>query len=713
MVGESSKFSSFHDKIDCNGDTISSWAESVKAGTYRCKICHSSENAFKRGVYSFNQHAKGDQHKANMKNANKASKQLSIAASFKQAAAEDEHANVLKKKTRNFEIDLVRRLDRHFVSLEVLPCLVQCLKTHLNSEEGKQIVENMSLGADKGRYLSEHGIAKTYLEETILKLQTCDGFSVGFDESEVNKLTELQVMVILAEKSNGIELRHYRTLNLDGGDAESITAALVEQFDEDRIPWREKLIAPMTDGCPTMQGHQNGVKKKLADLAPQIQDFGSCNDHHLGNAARYGCKEIDVTEDYQTLPEVFIDLYYDLGAAPGKGNKRKKSFEKLARDKGRKIKSFHKYGATRFKGYCICIEPILFNWENLFDYYDNVEEPTPRQVKLRKFFVEKEFESLLKLQFIMAATRDLMAAIAYFEERENKIHLARAKMESILRSQFLKFLKKGFVENRDEEGNIEKKTGIELLNVKIDEEGNHLSRNLVFIGQKCEELIEKFGLTPTSPQLDEFYSTVFKFHHKVAEMLVKYFRIGLTSTELEYMEGFSPLNRTNEDTPQQIQFLAGSFSKILKAIRPMDCFDKLKSEVEAYQIDPEIAKLPKTLSYNNFWLEVGNIKEGKWNVYEILPRFALVLGTPFNSGAEMERGFSVQSNIHKDPKRNRMRHETLDSHMQIRFRVECKENQEKCEKCKDGGKCLCHCKFAEISDTMRRNCSQAWRKDGR
>merc|ERR1711978_361400 len=110
----------------------------------------------------------------------------------------------------------------------------------------------MSLGRNKGQYISEHGIAKTYLEETILKLQTCDGFSVGFDESEINKFTELQVMVILAEKSNGIELRHYRTLNLDGGDAESITAALVEQFDEDRIPWREKLIAPMTDGCPTM-----------------------------------------------------------------------------------------------------------------------------------------------------------------------------------------------------------------------------------------------------------------------------------------------------------------------------------------------------------------------------------------------------------------------------------------------------------------------------
>ena len=227
MGGESRNFSSFHDKVDCNGDIISSWAESLSGGTYRCKVCASDSNSFKRGLASFNQHAKSNIHKNNMKRVDKASKQLTIAASFKQVADEDDHENDLKQKTHDFEIDLVRRLDRHFVSLEVLPCLVQCLKTHLSTEEGRQIVEKMSLGADKGRYISEHGIAKTYLEETILKLQTCDGFSVGFDESEVNKLTELQVMVILAEKDHGIEMRHYRTLNLDGGDAESITAALV------------------------------------------------------------------------------------------------------------------------------------------------------------------------------------------------------------------------------------------------------------------------------------------------------------------------------------------------------------------------------------------------------------------------------------------------------------------------------------------------------
>ena len=205
---------------------------------------------------------------------------------------------------------------------------------------------------------------------------------------------------------------------------------------------------------------------------------------------------------------------------------------------------------------------------------------------------------------------------------------------------------------------------------------------------------------------------VFSFHEEVASKLVKYFSTGLRSTELEYMEAFSPLNQTAADTPDQILFLAGQFSKILKNLRPNDGFDKLKTEVHQYQTDSEVGRISKSLSYNKYWLEVSKITEGIWKVFEVLPRLALVLGTPFNSGAEMERGFSVQSDIHRNPKRNQMRHDTLDSHMQIRYGIESRETKDKCEKCGGDGdakvKCPCHCKLAEISDDMRMNCSKAY-----
>ena len=63
------------------------------------------------------------------------------------------------------------------------------------------------------------------------------------------------------------------------------------------------------------------------------------------------------------------------------------------------------------------------------------------------------------------------------------------------------------------------------------------------------------------------------------------------------------------------------------------------------------------------------------SVDDVLPRFALALVTPLNSGSEMERGLSVGSDIYGNGKRNSMSHETLESHMQIRY-----EAKEACNK---------------------------------
>ena len=60
--------------------------------------------------------------------------------------------------------------------------------------------------------------------------QKCDAFSVGFDESEVNKEHEFEIMMNLSMPVEGIRLRHYRTVALDGTDAESIVNTLLFNF---------------------------------------------------------------------------------------------------------------------------------------------------------------------------------------------------------------------------------------------------------------------------------------------------------------------------------------------------------------------------------------------------------------------------------------------------------------------------------------------------
>ena len=50
--------------------------------------------------------------------------------------------------------------------------------------------------------------------------------------------------------------------------------------------------------------------------------------------------------------------------------------------------------------------------------------------------------------------------------------------------------------------------------------------------------------------------------------------------------------------------------------------------------------------------EMSLLSEGKngWEKYNILPWFALSMGTSFNSNSETEHAFSVETDIHRDPK---------------------------------------------------------------
>ena len=99
----------------------------------------------------------------------------------------------------------------------------------------------MQLTRVKGEYLLRHGISKSYKEETISILQKCDAFSVGFDESEINKTSELEIIVKASDKEDGILLRHYRTLDLLSGTADSIVRSLLGLFDKDGIDYKTSL----------------------------------------------------------------------------------------------------------------------------------------------------------------------------------------------------------------------------------------------------------------------------------------------------------------------------------------------------------------------------------------------------------------------------------------------------------------------------------------
>lgn len=119
-----------------------------------------------------------------------------------------------------------------------LDCLQDTLKTYCGDAK---VVQGLKLRQYKGDYVARNGIGKFYEEETVKMMQDCDGFSISFDESEINKKSELEIIANIAI-GQGVHRRHYRTLDLYSGTAPTIVEALLAQFDDDGIDYKKKLL---------------------------------------------------------------------------------------------------------------------------------------------------------------------------------------------------------------------------------------------------------------------------------------------------------------------------------------------------------------------------------------------------------------------------------------------------------------------------------------
>ena len=128
--------------------------------------------------------------------------------------------------------------------------------------------------------------------------------------------------------------------------------------------------------------------------------------------------------------------------------------------------------------------------------------------------------------------------------------------------------------------------------------------------------------------------------------------------------------------------------------------------------------LLKNKNFEDFWKAVSELTEGDgWMKFPLLPRFVMAMATVFNSNSEIERAFSVQTDIHRNPKRNLMLQETLEAHMQIHFGVEGQATKENCEKClayklsQNKAPQHCHCAVAAISNDMVKDVKMVWQAE--
>ena len=170
------------------GVEVGSWAISDKPGYAKCRYCSSSHN-FAKGVGPLLGHSTTKKHREKMPNSNMAQLTLeeSLSDSLSTKTAQTEKA----KKVKEFTLDLVRSLPRHRIPFEYMDCLGAILKKHLSDE----LVQDLKVHHMKAAYLTKHAISESYQRETVRLLHGCDAFTLGFDETEINKISELELLV--------------------------------------------------------------------------------------------------------------------------------------------------------------------------------------------------------------------------------------------------------------------------------------------------------------------------------------------------------------------------------------------------------------------------------------------------------------------------------------------------------------------------------------
>ena len=227
------KLVNFLNAVDKYNVAVGSWAqETGRDGVARCKYCQSNVK-FASGKNELFKHSERQKHRDATPKEEGSVKQISISQAMQKITESEKEELEIKERTREFEISIARALSYHNISGDFIDCLQRQLKTHCGDSI---VVQRMRMGRSKCQVMQRMGISPTYRAETVEMMKTCDSFSIGFDESEVNKISELEIMVRVSSE-RGICLRHYRTLDLESGTAQGITDELFSQMDEDGVDY--------------------------------------------------------------------------------------------------------------------------------------------------------------------------------------------------------------------------------------------------------------------------------------------------------------------------------------------------------------------------------------------------------------------------------------------------------------------------------------------
>ena len=178
---------------------------------------------------------------------------------FENALGKRSEEDEKKKNVLNAQVKFTALVAHHNIPIKFNTCFSDTVRELFPDSETAKMwsTQNYGMRETKGDYFVSHGIAKFQQEELVAILRK-SFFSLNFDESSINKKTELDVNVSYVKKDRVVKT-NFRIVEMKGNtSAEDIVGAVFEALDTKFIP-RENIVSISTDGCSTMLGAVNGV----------------------------------------------------------------------------------------------------------------------------------------------------------------------------------------------------------------------------------------------------------------------------------------------------------------------------------------------------------------------------------------------------------------------------------------------------------------------
>ena len=354
--------------LDPNGQKYGRWLQNSTRkgiGWGECKLCKTEIN-IEAGKPNIAQHAKTVKHKKYQFEINADAANVAQ-PTIQQALVRQDEISHPTKKAKSLEIMLLQSFSRHNIPPAYLDCLIPLLKEHAPDSH---IIKALELGSTKAAYVIKHGIAPAIHEEVKDALKE-NVFSLGFDESEINHVSELEIGVQYPTDL-GIEFRHFKTIDLENGKAEIIVETVKGAFEDEEIDLESNAIGGMSDGCATMEGKVSGVKMRLQKEIRGFQDLGSCSDHHLNNTEKHAVETFN-----PEIKPLFNNLYMEVGG--GKSLKNKKSLLKICDEMGIKPVPVPRMTDTRYRHVLKCTKSLEVMMPAILKYLKEIKKLSDRQ----------------------------------------------------------------------------------------------------------------------------------------------------------------------------------------------------------------------------------------------------------------------------------------------------------------------------------------------